>query len=69
MPRKRKKVAPRLRHGPQMEAKCTPKIVYESVINSFNAGASGVIYSPNYNFMKYSNLDGSVKALNELKVL
>ena len=52
-----------------VQAKCTPEIVYESVINSFNAGASGVIYSPNYNFMKFSNLDGSVKALNELKLL
>ena len=51
-----------------VQAKCTPEIVYESVINSFNAGASGVIYSPNYNFMKFSNLDGSVKALKELDI-
>ena len=52
-----------------IQSKCTPEIVYESVINSINAGASGIIYSPNYNFMKFSNLDGAVKALDKLEIL
>lgn len=52
-----------------IQAKCTQKIVYESVKNSCKAGASGIIYSPNYNFMKFKNLDGSVKALKELNLL
>ena len=52
-----------------IQAKCTPKIVYQSVKNSCKAGASGIIYSPNYNFMKFKNLDGSVKALKELNLL
>ena len=49
------------------QSKCSPKIVYDSVISSYKAGASGVIYSPNYSFMNFANLDGSVKALKKLK--
>ena len=49
-----------------IQARCSPEIVYESVKASHKAGASGFIYSPNYNFMQLKNLDGSVKALNEI---
>mgnify|MGYP001024964565 FL=1 len=49
------------------QQKCSPKIVYDSVISSYKSGASGVIYSPNYSFMNFYNLDGSVKALKKLK--
>ena len=52
-----------------IQARCTPEIVYNSVKYSFNAGASGIIYSPNYNFMNFKNLDGSVKALKELNFI
>ena len=51
------------------QARCTPEIVYNSVKYSFNAGASGIIYSPNYNFMNFKNLDGSVNALKELNLI
>ena len=51
------------------QAKCTPKMVYQSVKNSVEAGAQGLIYSPNYSFMKLSNLDASVQALKDLEII
>ena len=44
-------------------------MVYQSVIKSVEAGALGLIYSPNYSFMNLKNLDASVHALRDLKVI
>ena len=51
------------------QAKCTYEMVYQSVIKSVEAGALGLIYSPNYSFMNLKNLDASVHALRDLKVI
>ena len=51
------------------QAKCTYDMVYQSVIKSVEAGALGLIYSPNYSFMNLKNLDASVHALRDLKVI
>jgi hypothetical protein len=48
------------------QAKCTPEIVYESVLATYRAGGAGVIFSPNYASMKLTNLDGAARALEEL---
>lgn len=48
------------------QAKCTPDIVYDSVKATYEAGGSGVIFSPNYASMNLSNLDGAARALEEL---
>jgi hypothetical protein len=48
------------------QAKCTPEIVYESVLATYEAGGAGVIFSPNYASMNLSNLDGAARALQEL---
>jgi len=50
------------------QAECTPEIVYESVKATYEAGGSGVIFSPNYASMKLSNLDGAARALKEVGV-
>ncbi len=55
--------APRVR---EEQAKCTPEIVYESVLATYEAGGVGVIFSPNYASMKLANLDGAARALEEL---
>ena len=47
------------------QAVCTPEIVYESVHAAYEAGAAGVIYSPNYASMRLTNLDGGARALAE----
>jgi hypothetical protein len=48
------------------QAKCTPEIVYESVLATYEAGGAGVIFSPNYASMNLSNLDGAARALEEI---
>jgi hypothetical protein len=48
------------------QARCTPEIVYDSVRATYQAGGSGVIFSPNYASMNLSNLDGAARALEEL---
>jgi hypothetical protein len=48
------------------QARCTPEIVYESVMATYEAGGSGVIFSPNYASMNLANLDGAARALDEL---
>ena len=48
------------------QAACTPEIVHESVLATYEAGGAGVIFSPNYASMKLSNLDGAARALKEL---
>mgnify|MGYP001156813139 CR=1 FL=1 len=48
------------------QAKCTPEIVYQSVLATYESGGSGVIFSPNYASMNLSNLEGASRALNEL---
>jgi hypothetical protein len=48
------------------QAKCTPDIVYRSVLATYRAGGEGVIFSPNYASMKLTNLDGAARALEEL---
>jgi hypothetical protein len=55
--------APRVR---QDQAACTPDIVRRSVLASYQAGAKGVVFAPNYAIMKLSNLDGAAEALREL---
>ena len=50
----------------ESQARCTPEIVYESVMATYQAGGSGVIFSPNYASMKLTNLDGAARALAEL---
>ncbi len=51
------------------QAKCTPDIVYRSVLATFRAGGEGVIYAPNYASMKLTNLDGGAEALKELGLM
>jgi hypothetical protein len=51
------------------QARCTPDIVYRSVLATFKAGGSGVIYAPNYASMNLSNLDGGAAALRELGLM
>ena len=48
------------------QAKCTPDIVYRSVLATYRAGGKGVIFAPNYASMKLTNLDGAARALEEL---
>jgi hypothetical protein len=48
------------------QAVCTPDIVYHSVLATYRAGGSGVVFSPNYAGMNLSNLDGGARALEEL---
>jgi hypothetical protein len=48
------------------QAKCTPDIVHQSVLATYEAGGAGVIFSPNYASMNLSNLDGAARALEEL---
>ena len=48
------------------QARCTPDIVYRSVLATYRAGGRGVIYAPNYASMKLTNLDGGAQALTEL---
>jgi hypothetical protein len=55
--------APRTR---EEQARCTPDIVYRSVLATYRAGGEGVIFAPNYASMKLSNLDGAARALEEL---
>jgi hypothetical protein len=55
--------APRTRAD---QAKCTPDIVYRSVLATYRAGGKGVIFAPNFASMHLSNLDGAARALNEL---
>ncbi|TSA81730.1 hypothetical protein FNU79_14870 [Deinococcus detaillensis] len=51
------------------QAKCTPDIVYRSVLAAYQAGAKGVVYSPNYAGMNQSSLAGGAQALRELGLL
>jgi len=48
------------------QAKCTPEIVRDSVLATFEAGGAGVIFSPNYASMHLRNLDGAKTALDQL---
>jgi hypothetical protein len=48
------------------QAVCTPEIVYRSVLATYRAGGSGVVFSPNYAGMNLANLDGAARALEEL---
>jgi hypothetical protein len=50
------------------QAKCTPDIVYRSVLATYRAGGKGVIFAPNYASMQLSNLDGAARALEELGI-
>ncbi|MBI9044170.1 MAG: hypothetical protein JEZ06_06775 [Anaerolineaceae bacterium] len=45
---------------------CTPDIIRRSVLATYNAGGKGVVYSPSYAGMNFSNLDGGAEALKEL---
>ena len=51
------------------QAICTPEIVEQSVLASYQNGASGIVYSPNYAGMNHSNLDGGSRALKALGLL
>ncbi|MEM7737540.1 MAG: hypothetical protein AAF267_17305 [Deinococcota bacterium] len=51
------------------QAKCTPEIVYQSVLATYKAGGGGVIFSPNYASMNLTNLDGATKAFKELGIV
>jgi hypothetical protein len=55
--------APRTRED---QAKCTPDIVYRSVLATYRAGGDGVIFAPAYAGMSLANLDGGARALEEL---
>jgi hypothetical protein len=55
--------APRTRAD---QAHCTPEIVYQSVMATYEAGGHGVVFSPNYAGMNLSSLDGAASALREL---
>lgn len=55
--------APRVQED---QAKCTPDIVYRSVLATYEAGGKGVIFSPNYAGMNLTTLDGAARALEEL---
>jgi hypothetical protein len=48
------------------QARCTPDIVYRSVLATYRAGGKGVIFAPNYAAMSLANLDGAARALTEL---
>jgi hypothetical protein len=48
------------------QARCTPDIVYRSVLATYRAGGKGVIFAPNYASMHLTNLDGAARALKEL---
>ena len=48
------------------QAKCTPEIVRDSVLATYEAGGAGVIFSPNYASMQLRNLDGAASALEQL---
>jgi hypothetical protein len=50
------------------QAKCTPEIVRDSVLATYEAGGKGVIFSPNYASMQLRNLDGAARALEELRL-
>ncbi len=50
------------------QARCTPDIVYRSVLATYRAGGKGVIFAPNYASMHLSNLDGAARALHELEI-
>ena len=50
------------------QAKCTPEIVRDSVLATYEAGGAGVIFSPNYATMHLRNLDGAAAALEELNL-
>lgn len=58
--------APRTRED---QAKCTPEIVRRSVLATYRAGGSGVVFSPNYAGMDLSTLRGAADALRELGLL
>ncbi|HLN12153.1 MAG TPA: hypothetical protein VK587_03135 [bacterium] len=58
--------APRTRED---QAKCTPEIVRRSVLATYRAGGSGVVFSPNYAGMNLSTLRGAADALRELGLL
>jgi hypothetical protein len=51
------------------QAVCTPEIVEQSVLASYQNGASGIVYSPNYAGMNHSSLDGGSRALKTLGLL
>ena len=51
------------------QAICTPEIVEQSVLASYQNGASGIVYSPNYAGMNHSSLDGGSRALKALGLL
>jgi len=55
--------APRTRDD---QATCTPDIVRRSVLATYRAGGSGVVFSPNYAGMNLKTLDGAAAALEEL---
>ena len=55
--------APRTRDD---QARCTPEIVRRSVLATYRAGGSGVVFSPNYAGMDLTTLDGAARALEEL---
>ena len=48
------------------QAHCTPEIVRDSVVATYEAGGAGVVFSPNYASMHLRNLDGGARALAEL---
>ena len=51
------------------QARCTPDIVYRSVLATYRAGGQGVIFAPNYASMSLANLDGAARALTELGLM
>jgi hypothetical protein len=51
------------------QARCTPDIVYRSVLATYRAGGRGVIFAPNYASMSLANLDGAARALTELGLM
>lgn len=51
------------------QARCTPDIVYRSVLATYRAGGKGVIFAPNYASMRLTNLDGAAQALTELGLM
>ena len=50
----------------ESQAKCSPEIVRDSVLATYEAGGKGVIFSPNYASMHLRHLDGAATALEEL---
>ena len=51
------------------QARCTPDIVYRSVLATYRAGGKGVIFAPNYASMSLADLDGAARTLEELGLL